>query len=400
MNYRNSEMKIDQIISYFNQEKINLIPPFQRGHVWNPTIRKKLLKNMVMGRPIPAIFLYKEASGSKYSYNILDGKQRLESLLLFVGGKREDIKLDNVFKYFFEQKLRDLANFKIELDGKNLGFENLDESVVRDFREYAIPTIEITLTEDSALDEVISLFVDINQQGVAVNRFDVVKALGKDPLLKNIFSLIAEEQRRKEALHYRAKRNEFTGVLRHLAVVAQLADGNSRVDRMWERLMEIALFARTGKHRTPVDILKSFIKSSERNNKLSRDEVSNLRRAFRFLQSAYKAKPKLTRVRLATDQPQFYTLITSLISTDLMDRYSADELIDRLVTVGLMIDDKHPIPKDRKKLATLVKSYRELSEKATTNIGRREARQQRFIEMVDAVGSDDSETNTQTVLEL
>src|SRR5580704_5788090 len=88
MNYRNSEMKIDQIISYFNEEKINLIPPFQRGHVWNPTTRKKLMKNMVQGRPIPAIFLYKEASGSKYSYNILDGKQRLESLLLFVGGER------------------------------------------------------------------------------------------------------------------------------------------------------------------------------------------------------------------------------------------------------------------------------------------------------------------------
>ena len=85
MDYRNSEMKLDQIISYFNEEKINLIPPFQRGHVWTLPTRRKLLKNMVQGRPIPAIFLYKEASGSKYSYNILDGKQRLESLLLFVG---------------------------------------------------------------------------------------------------------------------------------------------------------------------------------------------------------------------------------------------------------------------------------------------------------------------------
>jgi hypothetical protein len=385
MNYRNSEMKIDQIISYFNEEKINLIPPFQRGHVWNPTTRKKLMKNMVQGRPIPAIFLYKEASGSKYSYNILDGKQRLESLLLFVGGERPDISVNNVNKYFFEQKLRQIANFTIDLNGEEVGFRDLDEGTVRDFREYAIPTIEITLSEDSALDEIINLFVDINQQGVSVNRFDVVKALGKDPLLKNVFALIAERQTRGEALVYRAKRNEFTGVLKHLQVVAKLQDGNSKVDRMWERLMEIVLFARTGKHRSPVDILKSFIKTGDdRYPRLNIAEVSRLRKAFRFLQRAYKARPEITQTRLATDQPQFYTLITSLLATDLMQRFPEDELTRRLTAVGNMIDAKVTIPRERR-LPTIIKDYRELSEKATTNVGRREARQERFIEAIDAV---------------
>src|SRR4051794_2440424 len=64
MHYRNSEMKLDQIIGYFNGKKINLIPPFQRGHVWGLPARRRLLENMVKGRPIPAIFLYKEAAGS------------------------------------------------------------------------------------------------------------------------------------------------------------------------------------------------------------------------------------------------------------------------------------------------------------------------------------------------
>src|SRR5579883_2945510 len=96
MDYSNSEMKIDQLIGYFNEKKINLIPPFQRGHVWKLKARQRLMENIVMGRPIPAIFLYKQADGSKYSYNILDGKQRLESLLLFIGGKRSDVKVQNV----------------------------------------------------------------------------------------------------------------------------------------------------------------------------------------------------------------------------------------------------------------------------------------------------------------
>ncbi len=84
MKYQNLDMKIDQFVAYVNSDKINLIPSFQRGHVWNLPTRRKLIANVVKGRPIPAIFLYKEASGGSYDYNILDGKQRLESLILFI----------------------------------------------------------------------------------------------------------------------------------------------------------------------------------------------------------------------------------------------------------------------------------------------------------------------------
>jgi uncharacterized protein with ParB-like and HNH nuclease domain len=102
MNYRNTEMKVDQIVSYLNDEKINLSPAFQRGHVWPLTTRRKLIANIVQGRPIPAIFLYKQEAGSRYSYNILDGKQRLESLILFIGGDRDDFRVANWDRYFFQ----------------------------------------------------------------------------------------------------------------------------------------------------------------------------------------------------------------------------------------------------------------------------------------------------------
>ena len=83
MKYVNREMKIDQIVAYFNDKKFSLIPPFQRGTVWKLPMRRKLIQNMVRACPIPAIFLYKESAGTQFNYNILDGKQRLESLILF-----------------------------------------------------------------------------------------------------------------------------------------------------------------------------------------------------------------------------------------------------------------------------------------------------------------------------
>ena len=139
MQYRNSEMKVDQLVSYLNDEKINLSPVFQRGHVWGVGTRRKLIKNIVQGRPIPAIFLYKEAAGSRYSYNILDGKQRLESLILFIGNKRSDFAITRWDRYFFSKAERKDVSFRIDLPDGKQSFSDLDEAVVRDFREYAIP---------------------------------------------------------------------------------------------------------------------------------------------------------------------------------------------------------------------------------------------------------------------
>jgi hypothetical protein len=89
------------------------------------------------------------------------------------------------------------------LEGGEKCFADLDNETVRTFREYAIPTIEINMDDEStSIDELVSLFIDINQEGVKVTRFDVVKALGKDPLFKQVFDLIARTEIRKKKSRY------------------------------------------------------------------------------------------------------------------------------------------------------------------------------------------------------
>ena len=87
MNYKYSELRLDSLISYLKDDKINLSPVFQRGHVWPIGTRRKLVRNIVQGKPIPAIFLYKELDKSRYFYYILDGKQRIEALILFIANQ-------------------------------------------------------------------------------------------------------------------------------------------------------------------------------------------------------------------------------------------------------------------------------------------------------------------------
>lgn len=384
MRYRNIDMKLDQFIGYLNDDKINLIPPFQRGHVWTLADRRKLIANVVQGRPIPAIFLYREASGEKYAYNILDGKQRLESLILFIGNLRSALKVKYLNRFFAEQHYKKAENFTVEIDGQEFGFRDLDDTLVRDLRDYIIPTIEITLDEDNptALDEIINLFVDINSTGEPVKRFDIVKAMSKDVLLKSLFSQIARhEQRQKDILYY-PRKNEFTAVLQNLQVVANLRDRNSKVDRMWELLVELTMFMRTQEHRNPVEILKGFIRAAKgtANKAISEQELINLARPFKFLRAAYIKHAELRSSRLATSQIHFYTMITALIGGDLMTTITPDsELVRKLIAFGAIIDGTSTTPQN---LIESINRYIDLSTRQTTHINRRTERQKIFVEII------------------
>lgn len=380
MEFDNREMKVDQIIGYINSGKINLVPWFQRGSVWAKTLRQKLLENIVRGRPIPAIFLYKDEAGSMFAYNILDGKQRLESLMLFVGNKHPHIRINELNDYFFNKDVRADRNFKINLDGKTIGFSQLGEELIRNFMEYAIPTIEISL-EDSSMAEIVELFVDINSYGVKVSRFDVVKAMVQDPFLGSVLDLIAIKQKRQKAIYYKSKSSPINRVMGTLSVVTRLQ--NARVDRIWERLAEIALFARTGKHRRPVAILKAFIKGGEAEfAALTEQEIRSIRQVFRFLDVAYRSSPTIKKSRLATNEPQFYTMVTSLLNGPLLRDFSQDELIRKLAHFADIIDGRVQPPLA---VESDVAEFRELVARATTDIGKRETRQSKFNAILSAL---------------
>jgi Protein of unknown function DUF262 len=385
MKFSNKEHTIETLVGFFNHDKINLIPRFQRGTVWKLSDRKKLLINMVKARPIPAIFLYKEANGPQFTYNILDGKQRLESLLLFIGDARSDVKIDGVGRYFYRNPAKKDVNFSIPFDGRVVTFRNLDDNLVRAFREYPIPTIEIDLDdEDSTINEIVDLFIDINQQGVKVTRFQIVQARTKDKLFKQVFGLIAIRQtRRGKSKYYRPKQSScFVSVMKRLAIISRLPDPNSQVERMWERLTEIALFSRSKKHRAPVSILKAFItsKDDDLNAPLSKEELGLFRSVFTLLDEAYKQHSELVSTKLVTDQPQFYTLATTLLSSDLMSKYNKDELVARLNCAAQILDGKVTPPASVKKA---IKVYRDMATKQTTNPDRREKRQEILTKIIE-----------------
>ena len=56
------------------------IPGFQRNYIWDLKRASKLIESIIIGLPIPQVFLYEE---SKNNYLVIDGQQRLLTLYFF-----------------------------------------------------------------------------------------------------------------------------------------------------------------------------------------------------------------------------------------------------------------------------------------------------------------------------
>ena len=60
------------------------IPGFQRNFVWDIRRASRLIESMIVGLPVPQMFLYEQA---RDKYLVIDGQQRLMSIYYFVKGK-------------------------------------------------------------------------------------------------------------------------------------------------------------------------------------------------------------------------------------------------------------------------------------------------------------------------
>ncbi len=63
---------------------LNLAPDFQRGLVWNLKQKSELIESILMGIPLPLIYVKEDEKGV---YIIVDGKQRLSTLFSFINNE-------------------------------------------------------------------------------------------------------------------------------------------------------------------------------------------------------------------------------------------------------------------------------------------------------------------------
>ncbi len=86
-----SDLEVEVLVKRLNEDRY-VIPDYQRGYVWTRRRASKFIESLLVGLPIPGIFLYRE--GEKFL--VIDGHQRLRSLQAFLSGRFPES--DKIFK--------------------------------------------------------------------------------------------------------------------------------------------------------------------------------------------------------------------------------------------------------------------------------------------------------------
>jgi hypothetical protein len=86
-----SDWTVETILSQLGRGKIQLNPNFQRREAWSTGRKSKFIETIIVGLPSPQLVLA-EVQGHRGNYIVLDGKQRLLSLLRFTESEENKSK--------------------------------------------------------------------------------------------------------------------------------------------------------------------------------------------------------------------------------------------------------------------------------------------------------------------
>jgi hypothetical protein len=79
------QMSVGEIVSMYENLEIIVDPEFQRLFRWNVGQKSKLIESLLLGIPLPSIFVFETEDGS---WELIDGLQRVSTILEFMGKLR------------------------------------------------------------------------------------------------------------------------------------------------------------------------------------------------------------------------------------------------------------------------------------------------------------------------
>ncbi|MEY4504208.1 MAG: hypothetical protein RL154_501 [Pseudomonadota bacterium] len=89
------DMSFGEIMNLYNDDVLIIQPEYQRAYRWSDEQKTKFIESILLGIPIPPIFVAEDTFGK---WELVDGLQRVSTILSFFGLLKNDSKGKNNFK--------------------------------------------------------------------------------------------------------------------------------------------------------------------------------------------------------------------------------------------------------------------------------------------------------------
>src|SRR5689334_23567690 len=153
MNADPDDLVVSDVLALKSKQMLVVNPEYQRGVVWTPAQKKKLVDSVLRGYPIPLIYFHhiRQQAGKLVSerYEVIDGQQRINALSEFHEG---------AYKLFDPQADAAEARFpefikKQPCPWASSTFQSLGEDLKKKFLESPLRVVKIeTHDPDEARD--------------------------------------------------------------------------------------------------------------------------------------------------------------------------------------------------------------------------------------------------------
>lgn len=234
---------------------------FQRGFVWNRKQMDRFIESLLLGFPIPGLFLVRQQSDKRYL--VLDGQQRLGTLRAFYRG-------------VYAEKVFALANVADQFQG--LTYETLSDAQRRTLdNAFLQATVVSTDGTQASLEAVYQIFERLNSGGTQLTPHEIRVALYAGPF-------IAELERMNLVSSWRSLYGRKNPRLRDQELILRI----------------IALFLDAEAYSRP---LKTFLNDfAGRHRQYLGSEVSEATRLFQLAAERLAAGPGQSALRKASSQ--------------------------------------------------------------------------------------------------
>lgn len=147
-NFDTRTYNISDLIEWNNNGQLELSPEFQRRAVWTENAKSYLIDTIIRGKPMPKILMTQDLQGLKNLRIVIDGQQRLRTILEFYSGDFQISKVHN-----------------IEYGGKT--FEQLPTAVQNEYLKYELG---VDILFEVSYEDILDIFARINSYTVILNK--------------------------------------------------------------------------------------------------------------------------------------------------------------------------------------------------------------------------------------
>lgn len=274
----------DQSIGWFRDiatgGTLTIAPPYQRRPVWRLKERCYLIESILLGFPIPEIYVHRTSTPKgKTLYAVVDGQQRIRTLLKFMGLDQEDPE-DNNFA---------LSTLEETSPWYGYTFERLTDEQKVVFSDYSLAVRFIDTKDDG---EVREMFVRLNRYLASLKGQELRNAWFKGPFIELSMRLA-------DADDYLVREGVVT-----TATVRRMGD----IELVGE-LLAACMFGPQDGSRGKIDALYRDMEQYETEIPAQAQIVDRYRTTLGIIQQIF---PDLRNTRRWSNRHDFYSLFTAI----------------------------------------------------------------------------------------